>query len=199
MHPQITRLARYALVIATLPLFACGGGSRAVETGIAPSRSPAAQPVRDASGQTIVETVTLPEGSEFTVATIDELSSKTAATGDPVTLEVTENVQVNGVVVITSGTKVRAVVSDVVHAGRMGKSGSLNLRLESTTSVDGQKVRLRATRAARTDDKTGSTVALAVVVSPLFLLRKGSDVHYKPGTAVTAYTDEPVVIRGWKQ
>ena len=56
----------------------------------------APQPARDASGQIITVPVTLPEGTEFTAQTTEFLSSQTAQEGDPVNLEVENNVVSNG-------------------------------------------------------------------------------------------------------
>jgi hypothetical protein len=42
-------------------------------------------------------------------------------------------------------------------------------------------------------------VALTVLVSPLFLLKKGNDVAYQPGTVITVYTDEKLAVRAWKR
>ena len=187
-------------VLFGLSLIACGGGTRSVNTGVAPTRvvSPA-QPLRSAGGQIQTSEVVLAAGTAFDVLTTQLLSSETAAAGDPVILQVADNIRVGDVVVITAGTPVRAVVSDVRRAARMGQSGTLNLRVESTTAVDGETVRLRATRSAAADNTTGTTVALAVVVSPLFLLRKGQNIEYPIGTPVTVYTDERATIQGWRQ
>lgn len=131
--------------------------------------------------------------------TVDSLSSATAAFGDLVSLEVAGNVLVNGVVAITAGAPARAVVASVERAGRMGKSGSLSLRLEFATAVDGQRIRLRGTRGAATDRRTGNTIVLALLVHPLFVLRKGQEVHYRPGTPITVFTDEDITVTGWQQ
>jgi hypothetical protein len=48
----------------------------------------------------------------------------------------------------------------------MGKGGHLSIRIESTTTVDGQKVKLRASKGREGDDKTGTTVALVVLFGP---------------------------------
>jgi hypothetical protein len=64
--------------------------------------------------------------------------------------------------------------------------------------VDGSTARLRATRQAEADSRTGNTVALALIVSPLFLLRKGQEIEYPQGTPITVYTDERADVRGWK-
>lgn len=192
-----------ALVIITslgiLAPLGCGGGTRMVTTGVTPMRSAPAQPIRDASGDIVTESVTLPDGTAFMVLTAQPLTSRTATVGDSVRLEVADNVRVNGVVVVLAGTQVRAIVSAAERAGRMGRSGSLSLLVTSTSAVDDQTVRLRAVQAVEADSRIGSTVALAVIVTPIFLLRKGQDIEYPLGTPITVYVDGALTVHGWRQ
>src|SRR5687768_13862742 len=107
--------------------------------------------------------VSVAEGTEVLAATVDKLSSKSAAEGDLVSLRVQDDVVVHGVVVIAKGTAIRGAVSNVEGKGRMGKSGKISIRIESTTSVDGQKIPLRASKGSEGDGKVGTTVALTVL------------------------------------
>jgi hypothetical protein len=43
-------------------------------------------------------------------------------------------------------------------------------------------------------DKTGSTIALTVLISPLFLLKKGNEAGIRKGTELQAYVDEDVTV-----
>lgn len=106
---------------------------------------------------------------------------------------------VNGAIAIAAGAAVKGIISSVRPAGRMGKAGSISIRVESTETVDAKRVRLRASKTQATDDKVGSVVAVSVIVSPLFLLKKGNDVAYQPGTRVTVYTDEKVDVQAWRR
>ena len=103
---------------------------------------------------------TIPDGTEFTVVTVDEITSK--------------------------------------KAGMMGRGGSLGIRVESSTTVDNQKIKLRSTKGKEGDDKTGTTVALVVLFGPLGFLKKGKNAVIKPGTQIKVYTDEEkkVTIKG---
>ncbi len=177
---------------------ACSGGAPPTQTIVA-VRVPPAQPVRDASGTILTIPVVLRQGTEFTAQTLDFISSETAAEGDPVNLEAENSVIVDDAIAIPAGARVRGVVSSVRHASRMGKAGSVSIRLESADAADGQRVRLRATKTQSTGDKVGSVVALTVLVTPLFLLKKGNDVSYQPGTRVVVYTDEDAKINAWKR
>lgn len=134
--------------------------------------------------------VTIPDGTELTVVTLEEITSKTATEGDPLTFKVDEDVKVNNQVVIARGTLVKGVVSNAKKNGRMGKAGALSIRIESTTTVDDQKVKLRASKGKEGDDKTGTTVALVVLFGPLGFLKKGKDAKIKEGTKIKAFTDE---------
>jgi hypothetical protein len=145
-------------------------------------------PTESAGAQT--SEVTLPDGLEFEVVTTEEITSKTATEGDPLTFKVAEDVKVNGQVVIAKDTIVKGSVSNAEKSGRMGKSGKLGIRVESTTTTDGQKLRLRASKGKTGDDKTGTVIALSVLVSPLFLLKKGKDAKIKPGTKLKVFSDE---------
>lgn len=134
--------------------------------------------------------VVIPDGTELTVITTEEITSKTAVEGDPLTFKVDEDVVVNGKVVIAKGTLVKGEISNAKKSGRMGKGGALSIRINSTTTVDDQKVKLRASKGKEGEDKTGTTVALVVLFGPLGFLKKGKDAKIKEGTRIKAYTDE---------
>lgn len=132
----------------------------------------------------------VPDGTEFTVVTIDEITSKTATEGDPLTFKVAEDVKIDGQTVIAKGSLVKGTVAQAKKAGRMGRGGSLGIRVESAMTVDNQKLKLRSTKGKEGDDKTGTTVALVVLFGPLGFLKKGKNAVIKPGTEIKVYTDE---------
>lgn len=134
--------------------------------------------------------ITIPDGTAFSVVTEDEISSKTATEGDPVNFRVAEDVLINGQLVIAKDTLAKGIISSSEKNGRMGKGGKLSIRVESTTTVDGQKVRLRAVQGKEGSDKTGTTVALVVVFGVFGFLKKGKNAVIKKGTSVKVYTDE---------
>jgi hypothetical protein len=170
--PLIRACALSILVALLAPTFAAGALTLTPQDGAA-------------TGE-----IVLPDGTELTVVTTEEISSKTATEGDPVNFKVDEDVKVNGRVVIAKGSLVKGEISNAKKSGRMGKGGQLSLRVLSTESVDGQKVKLRASKGKEGDDKTGTTVALVVLFGPLGFLKKGKDAKIKEGTRIKAYTDE---------
>jgi hypothetical protein len=155
---------------------------------LAPSALPAFAASRAGHDQAVE--VTLADGTEFDVETTEEISSKTAAEGDPLTFKVVEDVKVNGQTLVAAGTLVKGVISQAKKAGMMGRGGQLGIRIESTMTVDGQKLKLRSSKGKEGDDKTGTTVALVVLFGPLGFLKHGKNAKIKPGTHIKVYTDE---------
>jgi hypothetical protein len=136
------------------------------------------------------EEVVLAEGTSLNLVTAQEISSKAAKLGDPVSFKVDEDVAVNGHVVIGKGTPAKGSVINAEKSGRMGKSGKLGIQVESTTTVDGQPLRLRAAKGKEGDDKTNSVAALSMLVSPLFVFKKGKDAKIEEGARVKVYVGE---------
>lgn len=51
----------------------------------------------------------IPDGTEFTVVTVDEITSKTATEGDPLTFKVAQDVKIDNQVVIAKDSLVKGV------------------------------------------------------------------------------------------
>ena len=134
--------------------------------------------------------VVIPDGTEFTVVTTEEISSKTATEGDPISFKVDEEVRIDGHVVIAKDTLVKGTVASAKKSGFFGRGGNLGIRIESAMTVDNQKVKLRSAKGKEGGDKTGTTVALVVLFGPLGFLKKGKQAIIKPGTQIKVYTDE---------
>jgi len=132
----------------------------------------------------------IPDGTEFTVVTVEEINSKTATEGDPLSFKVAEDVKIDGQIVIAKDTLVKGTVAQAKKAGMMGRGGTLGIRVESAMTVDSQKIKLRSSKGKQGDDKTGTTVALVVLFGPLGFLKKGKNAIIKPGTEIKVYTDE---------
>jgi len=134
--------------------------------------------------------IVLAEGTAIKVVTAEEITSKAAKPNDPVKFTVAEDLVINGQVVVRKDTPALGSVITAQKGGYMGNSGKLAIQVESTTTIDGQPLKLRAAKGGEGDDKTTSTFALASVISPLFLFRKGGEAKIEAGTAVTVYAGE---------
>lgn len=137
----------------------------------------------------------IPDGIEINVISIQEISSKTAREGDPVTFRVDDDLVIDDQIVVVKGTLVKGTISNAESSGRLGKGGKLGIRVESTTTVDGQRLKLRASEIAAGADKTAATVVLVALVGVFGFLKKGDNAKIKSGTKIKVYTDESKRVR----
>lgn len=133
--------------------------------------------------------IVVPEGTPINVAVAKEVTSKEAKPNDPVEFTVTEDLVINGQVIVRKGTPAAGSVINAEKKGYMGKSGKLAVQVESTTTSDGQRLKLRAAKGREGDDKTMSTAVLSGI-SPAFLFRKGGEAKIETGTVVPVYVAE---------
>jgi len=134
--------------------------------------------------------IILVEGTPLMVVTAQEITSKQAKPNDPVSFTVNEDVIINGQLVVRKGTAAVGSVVTAQKGGYMGNSGKLAIAVESTTTVDGQPLKLRAAKGREGNDKTTSTFALASFISPLFLFKRGGDAKITTGMPITVYIAE---------
>jgi hypothetical protein len=140
-----------------------------------------------ASGATLPQDdIVVSEGTAVKVITTSEITSKKAKPNDPVNFTVDEDLVINGQVVIRKGTEAIGSVVNAQKGGYMGKSGKLAIQVESTKTVDGQPLKLRAAKGKEGEDNTTSTMVLSFI-SPVFLFQKGGEAKVAPGTPITVY------------
>jgi hypothetical protein len=151
--------------------------------------APAAPAVPDVPAVRLI----LKEGTDVKLKFADDLSSKTAAEGDPVNLILDEDLKVGDVVVVKAGAKATGTVTNAKKAGMMGKAGELNMRLEHLKAGD-ERVRLRGSKGKEGEGKEGTTVALTVLFGPIGLIKHGKNVDIKAGTPLAAYVDQDTPI-----
>ena len=133
--------------------------------------------------------IVVPEGTSINVSVAKEVTSKDAKPNDPVEFTVTEDLVINGRVIVRKGTPAVGSVINAEKKGYLGKSGKLAVQVESTTTSDGQRLKLRSAKGREGDDKTVSTAMLSQI-SPAFLFRKGGEAKIEAGTVVPVYIAE---------
>ncbi|MEO7540031.1 MAG: hypothetical protein ABIV21_08375 [Pyrinomonadaceae bacterium] len=143
----------------------------------------------------VSRSVVIPDGTEISAVTTETISSKTANEDDPITFKVDEDVVIDGAVVIAKGTTIKGSVTNAKKSGFFGKGGQLNVRVDSTLTVDNQKLKVRAAKGKAGNDKTGTTVALVVLFGPLGFLKKGKNAEIKEGTNIKVFTDEEKTVQ----
>lgn len=137
----------------------------------------------------------MPAGTPVRVVISKTLTSKQVIEGSHVSLRVTEDVLVDGQVVITAGTPVIAEVSSVTRAGRLGRGGDMVLHIRHTTAVDQQLVHFRADRVRREGDDHRITAAALSLVYGVGLMVKGREAVLIGGEAIIVYTDADVRVK----
>ena len=119
--------------------------------------------------------VVLDDGTPIRLRTTQSLSSADARTDDRVDFEVVDDVKVGDTVLIKHGTAAIGTVTEAQPKGRMGKGGKLNVNIDFTRTVTGDKVALRGAKDVKggghTGAMTGAMVGTAIVfwpAAPLF-------------------------------
>lgn len=139
--------------------------------------------------------VVIPEGTVLKVKSLSAFDSKNVNEGDIVDFAVYEDLEIDGKIIIKEGAIVNAYIETSEKAKGLGKQGSLKVQFNYTKAVDGAKVPLRSTKGTLSGEgKAGGAIALAVVVSPLFLLKKGKEAKVTEGKLMEAYVSRDVNV-----
>jgi len=138
--------------------------------------------------------VLLKDGTPVILRLTEEVSTKTKNTNDVVNLEVTRDVVVDGKTVIKAGTQALGTVNMCEKPDIIGQEGSIGFYLNSTTSVDGQWVSLRANLSRSGQNKEILSAGAAWACCPIFGLIKGTHATFSSGSEVKAYTENNLQI-----
>lgn len=142
--------------------------------------------------------VEIPSGTKISCRLEQTLSSATAEEGMPVQLTTTENVMVNGSVVIPQGSSVQGSIVQAVARRRMGRTGKLDFSIDKVRAADGQYIPLRyslhkkegGSHGVRTGVLTAGAAVLFWPAAPFLLLSKGKDVTINRGMVLDVFTDQ---------
>lgn len=139
----------------------------------------------------------LREGDQVPLKFANDLNSKTAADGDTVEFVLDDDLKVGDTIVVPKGSHALATVTNVKHAGVMGKPGELNVQLQYLVAGD-TRIRIRGTKGREGQSATGATVALTVLFGPIGLIKHGKEVDMPAGTLLVAYVDQDISIAPMK-
>lgn len=155
----------------------------------------------DGSGEIIHKTavkgqpVRLQEGTGIRLILNEEINSRTATIGDPVELEVLEDVLVDGQIVIKAGSPVKGEIIESSKAKMFGKAGKIDFIANYALSVDGQNVRVRSTKKFEGKNRTAGMVVAAYFFLPAVFM-KGKEAKIDKGTRFNGYIDNSYTITG---
>jgi ribosomal protein L21 len=134
------------------------------------------------------------EGTIVTIQLMQDLSSKNANEGDILEFETTEPIIVGDKVLVHKGAKVTGKVTESARRKGMGKAGKLNFTIDYLTLPGGKIIKLTSEQKVDGKNTTGAAVAQAVLLTPLFLLKKGKDVKFEKGHIFKAFIEKDVEI-----
>ena len=136
---------------------------------------------------------TLLDGTAIKLRLGENISSETSKTGDSVPFEATEEVMVDGVVVIPKGAQALATVTNAEPKRRMGRGGKLDVNVDSVRLAEQGRAVARSEghqrrRPRRRDDRgDGGDGGGVLPAAPLFLFMHGKSVDIPKGTEVIAF------------
>jgi hypothetical protein len=176
-------LAQQALTNTPVP------ASSPIAIAIPPTTPVPANPnAPDASGRYMLR-----DGTDVNLQFAQDLSSKTASEGDPVTLTLVDDLKVGNIVVAKAGDKAIGEVTKAEKSGMMGKAGDLNIRLNYLKAGD-TKIKLRGTKGKEGESGTTGAVVLTVLFGPIGLIKHGKNVEIKQGQSLHAFVGDDIPL-----
>jgi hypothetical protein len=132
--------------------------------------------------------VTVPSGTRVPLAFAETVDPQFKSMGDRVALRVTNDVRVDGKVVIEAGASAFGEVTVANKKGNIGKAAEVGVVLKYVTAVDGTEIPLSAQKYVKGQDKVTTAIVVAVLLCILGLLIKGGDASITEGTTLEANT-----------
>ena len=134
-------------------------------------------------------------GAPIPVALSQHLTTKgkTLKVGQPVQLEVAQDVMLNGRVVIPARSPVEGVITHVRNKGMWGKSGAIQLAIKSAT-VNGTRIRLRGEMDDRGETGTAGVVGAIVVLPVAGFFVTGTSAEMPLNMPGRAFLDEDIAL-----
>lgn len=126
---------------------------------------------------------------------LDRLRSGASRKGDRVNFKVDEDVYDNSKnLVIAKGTEAFGTIMNSRPSGAWGRRGALDVSVDYTFAVDGQKVPLRAQKNRVGGGNKGLMTAGAILVAWPLAFCRGSNVTLEAGTQIVAFVDDNIAV-----
>jgi hypothetical protein len=134
-------------------------------------------------------------GAPVPVALSEFLTTKgkNLKVGQRVSLEVAQDVMLNGRVAIPARSPVEGVLTEVRNKGMWGKSGAIHLQMTSV-SINGTKVRLKGDMDSRGETGTAGVVGALVVLPVAGFFVTGTSAELPLNTPGRAFLDQDIAL-----
>lgn len=136
------------------------------------------------------QTLTLFEGTVVRIRLMETLDSRISKEGDMINFEASEDVAVDGVVVIKKGAVAKGMVLSIKSSGIGGKKGELNISIDYVTAVNGKNIRLKYSATSSGQSRSGGAIAGALLINPLLILVKGKNITLEKDKEFSVYVDK---------
>lgn len=125
--------------------------------------------------------------------TLSPLNSMDNRTGDRFDLEVSEDVTLNGQIIIPRGSPARGEVTLIKKKGMWGKSGKIETRVLSVRA-NGRDIPLRGTVNDKGDTGTAGVIGAIVVLPIAGFFVTGTSAYLPQGTGFTGLTESDLPL-----
>lgn len=137
----------------------------------------------------------VPDNTIVGLRLAETVSSAHAQEGQVIRFTVSNDVIVNNTVVIQKGAIATGVVIKAEPKKWAGRSGKLDMSLQSVTAIDGSQINLSGHEGANGESHVGRMVTGIVITSiftlggaSIFLVMHGKDIVIPSGSLATTYT-----------
>lgn len=177
-------------------LAACAACPAIGQTTTPVQATAAVQPQQVAVIETDTSRNILRASTEIPLITREDLTTKKKQlrVGQRIQLEVSTNVEANGVVVIPVGTPAVAELTEVRNKGMWGKSGYISARIISLRLGD-RNIRLSGTFDDKGVTGTAAVVGAVVFVPLVGFFTTGTSAQIPTGSAVKGFLEEDIAFR----
>ena len=170
---------------------------KAKKAAIAAANAKADQEAADEAAKPVppnpAATLAVHDGDPIQLRVVKEVSSKTAKLGDPVMLELAEDIKVGDVVVARAGDRAMGEVIWAEKAGFMGKGGDLEVRLDYVR-IGEKKIRLRGTSQQEAGAGRATGAAVLMFTGGVGFFIRGKDMVLGQGSVIKAYLGDDAML-----
>lgn len=132
-------------------------------------------------------------GTVVSVILQEDISSKTSDEGKIIHFLTSQPIISGDRVLVPAGAIVTGTITESEKAKGLGKAGKLSFTID-WLSVGEKKIKLTGEQKANGKQKTGTAVAEAVLLTPLFLLKKGKNKKFDKGQLFQVYVDNDTTL-----
>lgn len=134
------------------------------------------------------------EGTIITLELQEDLTSGKANVGDVIQFKTSEPVIVGDRVLVPAGTTASGQITIAERKKGLGKAGKLEFTIDYLNMPNGKNIKLTSEVKGKGKNKAGAAVAQAVLLTPLFLLKKGKNIKFDKGQIFKCFIENDTYL-----